>query len=252
MTTNKAMAAKAKKIAAYKELLKIEQDGSFERAYHTQIGRGPLAPLKELERLPDDRCLHLNQVLNNLAAAETFSPDHEEEERRVIRLVLDAGANPNCHHYGDGRMAIFDYFVRHYKYHGALEIAKTAGFVGPENQQVFELLASFSSNKDKSALVKILFDKEMYPYNPEIRQLLQPLYEAEKKKEIQQGAKKTRQIEVPKHIEHGDEAMEFIRTLDDAYARGKNSKLVFGPGSFPRDERGHYKSEKRTVRGRYR
>lgn len=201
MTASKEMAAKAKKIAAYKELLKMAKASS---------GRVDLELILSMERreqkphLVNDqrtRESYLNELLCDLvdrhrvSGAAVKNGKEIEEESRVIQLALTAGANPNCHYpYGIyPSCAIFDAFIRKDKYHGALLVAQNPGFVGPENQRVLELLDSYLHDAYKlefpgkkempyaRELVYVLFSKGMKPYNPKIRKSLQPIYEEEKK-----------------------------------------------------------------------
>ena len=83
-------------------------------------------------------------------------------------------------------------------------MAKTEGFCGPASQGTFEILRDwliFPESRDwpdpcdpaiisavhtqeytnKRELVYTLFSKGIYPYNPKIRQALQPVFEQEQK-----------------------------------------------------------------------
>ena len=188
----KEMAEKAKKIAAYKELLKMAKKGSFRDAFDVDC-LGPILDIENMNnsktsaRQKKERQICLDTVLCNLALRETDLNDAKsvEEERRVIQLVLTAGANPNtCEQFfsSEEPITVFDAFIHENKYYGALEVAKMKGFIGPQNQaKTFESLASCPSSQDKRELVRVLFDKDMKPYNPKIRQSLQAVYEEEKK-----------------------------------------------------------------------
>lgn len=189
---NKEMAEKAKKIAAYKELLKMAKEGSFRDAFDVDC-LGPILDIENMNnsktsaRQKKERQICLDTVLCNLALRETDLNDAKsvEEERRVIQLVLTAGANPNtCEQFfsSEEPITVFDAFIHENKYYGALEVAKMKGFIGPQNQaKTFESLASRPSSQDKRELVRVLFNKDMKPYDPKIRKSLQAVYEEEKK-----------------------------------------------------------------------
>ena len=167
MTTKREMLAKAKKIAAYKELLRIAKEEPFK--YN-------LKPLISKNFSSSDRELLLSRLLDDYATML-----ESDDARHEIRLLLDAGANPNYIHYdndyGGGRMAIFDRFIKEDNYSGAAEIAKTEGFVGPENQaMVFKRLSFYSPCESAGEVVRVLFSKDMKPYNPQTRNYLQNTY----------------------------------------------------------------------------
>ncbi|MBP5344233.1 MAG: hypothetical protein J6Y85_04085, partial [Alphaproteobacteria bacterium] len=170
-----------------------------------------LDPIRSAENSPEDRPRNLNAVLYNLTerkipnTVERPYMDSLEEERRVIQLTLAAGADPNYtpkHPYHD-QPSVFDSFMRHQKYHGALEVAKTEGFVGPAGQVTFEILkdeltfyrrwgrpypgetkeesALYAQRcKDAKELVYVLFAQEIYPYDSNVRKFLEPVYQEEK------------------------------------------------------------------------
>ena len=222
MTTNKAMVAKAEKIAAqreaYKELLTMAKE---QRTESLRIAEGKpsgkqvcdidLTTIIDLDdsernprpvefRVPKSREEYLNEFLCemvdrgnfNMGGACVKNAEEIEKESRVIRLALTAGANPNgWYHRFD--TPIFDAFIEENKFHGALLVAKTPGFHGPERQSVFDSLDSYLQKDYKwefpgkaeipyaRKLVYVLFSKGIKPYNPEIRKSLQPIYEEEKK-----------------------------------------------------------------------
>ncbi|MBE6446050.1 MAG: hypothetical protein E7021_01400 [Alphaproteobacteria bacterium] len=113
-----------------------------------------------------------------------------QKERELIRLILDAGCNPN-------HPILFDDSVARKKIYAALEIAKTDGFVAPKKlNAIFADLADglhFYSQWERSAhfkkqpdltklvmkdlkdLVYILYQKGMYPTNPKVFEKLAPV-----------------------------------------------------------------------------
>lgn len=220
MTTNTAMAAKAKKIAAqreaYKELLTMAKEQRTERL---RIAEGKPSGKQVCDidlntiywmgvKYQNPRLSHDNRTREdffneflcemvdrghfNMGGAPVKDPKEIEKESRVIRLALTAGADPNgWYHRFD--TPIFDAFIEENKFHGALLVAETPGFHGPECQSVFDSLDSYLQKGYKwefpgkaeipyaRKLVYALFSKGIKPYDPKIRKSLQPIYEAEKK-----------------------------------------------------------------------
>ena len=222
MTTNKVMVAKAKKIAAqreaYKELLTMAKE---QRTEELRIAEGKpsgkqvcdidLTTILDLDdsernprpvefRVPKSREEYLNEFLCemvdrgdfNMGGACVKDPKEIEKESRVIRLALTAGADPNGW-YERYETPIFDAFIEENKFHGALLVAETPGFHGPECQSAFGRIDYYLQKDYKwefpgkaeipyaRKLVYALFSKGIKPYDPKIRKSLQVVYEQEKK-----------------------------------------------------------------------
>ena len=76
-------------------------------------------------RTESDRQSALNRTLEGVAQANFPSTvEQMNKERGLVRLILDAGANPNFHSSRYDR-PIFDQFLSQRKSYAALEIAKT-------------------------------------------------------------------------------------------------------------------------------
>ena len=212
MATSKEISAKAQKIRAYKELLKIAKEGSFD-VYFTLnrlYGKGKAIPLNCLDPITHRRNREpaLNETLCLLAQGDpAIDVEHLEKERHIIQLALTAGADPNCSSpYGFPDESILDTFIHKGKAYGALEVAKTDKFVRSKAlDKTFRELAcsldyylvdgllfpDFWDTKeeydlyrhdvaDKIELVYVLFSKGMTPSDPKIFKSLQPLYAEEK------------------------------------------------------------------------
>jgi len=234
-----------KKIRAYKKLFEIAKEGSFD-VYFTLsgfYGKDTAKPLRCLDPIihGKDRQLALNETLCRLAKGDPArSMERLEEERRIIQLVLTAGADPNCSsHYGMPDESILQSFMSYKKTYGALEVAKADSFMRPKtldntfNELVYSLDYYLQDGQlfpdfwdtaeeyalykrdvaDKIKLVCVLFDKGMYPSDPKVRQLLQPIYEEEQKRiqanasnQMKKGKATQKQIVLPdtkisKHIQ---------------------------------------------------
>ena len=220
MTTNKAMAAKAKKIAAqkaaYKELLTMAKEQRTERLRIAEgkpsgkqvcdIGLDTIYWMGEKYQNPrlshDNRtredffneflCEMVDRGHFGMGGAPVKNASEIEKESRVIQLALTAGADPNgWYHRFD--TPIFDAFIEENKFHGALLVAETPGFHGPEHQSAFGRIDYYLQKDYKREfpgkaeipyarkLVYALFSKGIKPYDPKVRKSLQPIYEAEKK-----------------------------------------------------------------------
>ncbi len=214
MAKAKKITAEARKIKAYKELLKIAKEGSFDVHFTLNglYGKGKTLPLNCLDPITHrrNRQLALNETLCRLAQGNPAnSIARLEEEKRIIQLVLAAGANPNCSSpYGMPDESVLNSFIYYKKAYGALEVAKADSFVRPKTlDRTFNALAcsldyyledgqlfpnfwdteeEYNLYKhdvaDKIELVYVLFDKGMEPDNPQLRKSLQPLYEEEKER----------------------------------------------------------------------
>ena len=216
----KAIAAKAEKIAAqreaYKELLTMAKE---QRTEELRIAEGKPSGKQVCDidldtiywmgvKYQNPRLSHDNRTREdffneflcemvdrgdfNMGGACVKDPKEIEKESRVIRLALTAGANPNGW-YENFETPIFDAFIEENKFHGALLVAETPGFYGPECQSVFDSLDSYLQKDYKwefpgkaeipyaRKLVYALFSKGIKPYDPKIRKSLQVVYEQEKK-----------------------------------------------------------------------
>ncbi len=183
MTTNKAISAKAKKIAAYKELLRIAKQEALDKkgqvAPNDQgmvgivlaLDKGWLGPILALDKMRQDMkrqgvknthrlendfwnlqmCNFIKRERDEMGVLIVNNAEKIKQERRVIQLALTAGADPNCQYPYDtfASYAIFDAFIDKHKYHGASLVAQAPGFVGPENQDVFKSLDSYLRNGHK-------------------------------------------------------------------------------------------------------
>ena len=141
----------------------------------------------------------LNSTLERLVSANfPDTVDQINKEKGLVRLILDAGANPNFYSYFY-KKPLFDQFLSERKSYAALEIAKTDGFTYPQNpDRTFEKLAESlafylewktpypGETKEESAihaqncadrkdLVHLLFQKGFYPHNSAIFEKLVPV-----------------------------------------------------------------------------
>ena len=145
------MTDKIKEAEAFTKLMQVAKDGSltlytYENDYH-KGGRNRIVGwqnglLYSHFRTQYDRQCRLNETLERLVEVNfPNSVEQMNKERGLARLVLDAGANPNFYSHSY-KSTIFDQFLSKRKSHIALEIAKTDGFLGPENtEQAFDVLA---------------------------------------------------------------------------------------------------------------
>ncbi len=266
MAGDEIMSAKAKKLVAqreaYRDLMKMKD------YFHLCYGE---TRQEELDK-------SLMEFATKGAPVSPANIGLIDKQNRITRLMIEAGANPNIERMGLLRPeSVFETFMQFgdLKPHCALEIAKADNFKRPATlDNVFlrledlleqhikygktfwddsqETIDEFEHRKKLCSygqtLVYTLFEKGMKPKDARVLKNLQPIYDAEKQRLVQEGAKKRGHIDVPKHIEHGDEAREFIGKLERAYADSKNSKLYFGPGSFPRDSGAHQKVRKNATR----
>ena len=201
-----------KKIQAFKKLMKIVKKGSFELYttskdnYH-QISRSwPVDWYKDLGngcfKTEQDKQRALDDTLACLVTVDfPSSVEQLKKEKRLARLILDAGADPNkFSSLYSGR--IYDIFLMKRKAHIALEIAQTEGFIGPENpEQNFnhllnglkfylhwkkpfpgqgleskEQIAVYAQDcEDQKELVYTLFQKGMYPRDKKVFEKLVPI-----------------------------------------------------------------------------
>ena len=189
---------KAQKIEAFKELLKISNTHSFD-VYETSgnPAYGYRAwPVKWDERLyqsyktPEDKQKALNETLMKLTCGDFPETIEEmEQERKVIRLTLLAGANPNCSDSYHG--SVFESFWYSEKGYGLSELVKDDRFESPVKLQEFyerfdwkpiycddsnkEMLLKKQENENRADVIYTLFQKGMYPTNQKIFEKLAPV-----------------------------------------------------------------------------
>ena len=253
---------KRKKIEAYRDLMKMKD------YFHLCYGE---TRQEELDKSLMD--FGVNGIPVSLLNVNLV-----DKQNRITRLMIEAGANPNVERMGLFHPeSVFETFMQfgNLKPHCALEIAKADGFKRPRTldniflrltglleQQIkygktfwddyHETVDAFELRKKLCSygqtLVYTLFEKGMKPKDPEVLKSLQPIYVAEKERQMQENLKKIGKIAIPKKIKYGDAAMKLIKKLDQAYANSRNSQLVFGPGSFPRDEGRGQKTGKKVTR----
>ena len=192
------MTNKAKQIEAFKELLKISYDRSFD-VYETSGNPtyGYRAwPVNWAEKIhhsyktPEDKQKALNETLMNLTQGDfPETMEQMEKERKAIRLTLLAGANPN---YSDSyHGSVFDSFWYSKKGYGLAELLKDDRFESPVKLQEFyerfdwkplycgdfdeELLLKKKENENRADVIYTLFQKGMYPTNPKVFEKLLPV-----------------------------------------------------------------------------
>ena len=180
------MTNKAKQIQAFKELLKISKACSFDvyetsgnptygyRAWEVEWDKELCGKYKT----PEDKQRALNETLMRLTRGNfPKTIEQMDQERKVIRLTLLAGANPN---YSDSHHgSVFDSFWYSKKGYGLLELVKDDRFETPVKLQEFyetfgtlpfdfmasdaEFLRNKKENKNRTDLIYSLFQKGMYP-----------------------------------------------------------------------------------------
>lgn len=192
------MTKEDKRIVAFKKLLKLAKNGSFDiwetsgdiygsRAWETDCFK----PLRELDCSEEKtRQQALDETLMNLTYGDfPKTSKRMEEERKVIHLTLLAGANPNYYRYHLG--SVFNSFWNSKKGYGLLELLKDDRFEPPRELQDFyesfrwqPVLCSFSNeefllcrqeNRNRADLIYTLFQKGMYPTNPKVFEKLEPI-----------------------------------------------------------------------------
>ena len=202
------MLKKEEKKTAFQTLMKVAIGGSISlHAYKEDIYKGgrrwPVDWAANLTcshfRTETDRQFALNHTLERLVCVDfPSSVKQMNKEKRLARLVLRAGADPNFHS-SLYDMAIFDQFLIQRKSHIALEIAKTDGFIGPQNSEkafyvLSDTLAFYLNWKqpypgnteeetglhmqncaDRKDLVYLLFQKGLYPRNETVFEKLVPI-----------------------------------------------------------------------------
>ena len=139
---------KVKKITAYKELLEKARDHSY--ALYAYYHKG--AKYRQVDwqfpllyKISDDT---LKEVLERLTWADfPATLETAEKEAEVVRLVLEAGGNPNQMNYDD---SVFVCFMDKNRVGAALEIAKRPNFQfprGEENKILGALASNVGTNK---------------------------------------------------------------------------------------------------------
>ena len=192
------MVSKKTQEIAFQKLLKLAKDGSFDiyetsgdiygsRAWEVDCFKS----LRELDCSKEKtRQQALDETLMNLTRGD-FPETRErmEQERKVIHLTLLAGADPN--YSGSYLGSIFDSFSRSNKAYGLLELAQDNRFESPKKlqefyEEIYQLLPAFigfsdketlfgQEKKNRADLIYTLFQKGMYPTNPEIFKKLTPI-----------------------------------------------------------------------------
>lgn len=192
------MTNKAKQIEAFKELLKISYDRSFD-VYETSgnptygYRAWPVEWNKELcakYETPEDKQKALDETLMRLTRGDfPKTMKQMEKERKVIRLTLLAGANPN---YVDSyHGSVFESFWYSKKGYGLAELLKDDRFASPTKLQEFyerfdwkpiyccdsdeEMLLKKKENENRADVIYTLFQKGMYPTNQKIFEKLTPV-----------------------------------------------------------------------------
>ena len=207
MTTDKKT-----RILAFKKLMEISQKGSIELYGTTEadiysdarswpvrwdkdLGNGHSKNEQERQRALDDTLACLVTV------DSPSSLEQLKKEKRLARLILDAGADANRYYRFHNRN-IFDDFLLQGKPHIALEVAKTDGFMGPGRPfRIFNHLmdklefylqwekpfpgsgwenkgqvALYAQNcEDQKELVYLLFQKGIYPRDAHVFEKLSPI-----------------------------------------------------------------------------
>ena len=202
------MTEKEKKIRAFKELIRLAKAPTFD--LHTRIYEGgknwPERWYSALEKAPfkskRKQQEALDKTLEKLTRGDLPSSRKQmEREKNLIRLVLDAGANPNTlAHFCN----VFYLFSKRGKFYGALEVAKTKGFSPRLLEESFKFLTkSIYSDEDtlqlntKKELLHLLFEQENFPQDKKMFEKLVPVvleqepdfFERKKKEKINQLSK---------------------------------------------------------------
>ena len=192
----------SQKITAFKELLKIAEEGSFD-VYETSGGSiygeraWPVECLRPLCDLIDSKTMTrqkaLDETLLNLTRGDLpKTVKCMEKEKKVIHLLLVAGANPNyAKYYSDGLSSVFDSFRYRGKTYGMLELVQDKRFESPQKLQEFynnfhwgphyaglsdeEYALNQQENQNREDLIYTLFQKNMYPTNPKVFEKLSPV-----------------------------------------------------------------------------
>lgn len=193
------------KINAFKKLIKIAKTGSF-KLYETSKDccskiayTYPVNWSFFLKRGCFESKMRqqvLDMTLEYLSEADLpDSVKQMQQERKLVRLILEAGGNPN--YYGlMHRRKVFDTFLLKGQSHIALEIAKSEEFTGPENiESIFGvLIKSLDENSGKDSKVTkkestlnvqkysvleelgyTLFQQGVYPRDKEVFERLAPI-----------------------------------------------------------------------------
>ena len=185
------MTNKAKKIEAFKELLKISRSCSFDvyeisgdPAYGYRAW--PVEWDKELRgkyKTPEDKQKALDETLMRLTRGNfPKTAKQMEQERKIIQLTLLAGANPN--YFDSYHGSVFDSFWFSRKGYGLLEVVKDDRFKSPVKLQEFyenfctspifytasdeEFLLNKKENENRVDVIYTLFQKGMYPQRKEV------------------------------------------------------------------------------------
>ncbi len=192
----------SKKITAFKELLKIAEEGSFDlyetygdNIYGTRAW--PVECFKHLWELKRSKKMTRQEALDKTLMRLTRGDlpktvQGMEKEKKVIHLTLLAGANPNTFDsYSNGRVSAFQSFWNSRKVYGLLELVQDNRFEPPNELQEFyenfywePLYCSFSDeeyalnkqkNQNRDDLIYALFQRNMFPTNLNVFKELEPV-----------------------------------------------------------------------------
>ena len=209
----------SQKIQAFKKLLKIAEEGSFD-LYATSgdiYGERswPVDCFKPLQELKYSKSKTRQQALDETLMKLTWgdfptTAPKMKKQQEIIHLTLKAGANPNYADWCSG--SVFDAFWNpnkgDLKGFGLLEVVKDERFLPPKKLQEFyenfswypvyyfskeEVALGRQENAHRSDLIYTLFRKNMYPTDFKIFKKLSavvlekdPQFFDKKKKEMQQ------------------------------------------------------------------
>ena len=231
------MTDKDRQKQAFQLLMKVATNGSIPlHAYKEDFYKGgrhwPLDWEDNLIyghfRSSADRQSALNRTLERLICADFPSSVRQmNKERRLIHLILSAGANQNFQSSLYDK-PVFDQFLLQRKSYAALEIAKADGFKEPQDpEKAFYILSDSltfylnwkrpypGNTKEESALnlqncidrknlVYLLFQRGLYPRNETIFETLVPIVQEKDpdffKKKKQQIATQIQRAQTPLEI----------------------------------------------------
>ncbi len=171
---------KAKKINAFKELVKLAKNRSVKLYMYANDfwgeRRGRTFPIEwggtwELGHLEDEQDYQkaLERIWECILDADPAgSVTQMQNEKKLVRLLLEAGANPNYYSRAYGQ-EIFDLFSRN-KAYIALEIAKAEGFKKSKNlTETFKMLADIQNSFKQGKAPYSCNNKEEAQLNAQIR-----------------------------------------------------------------------------------
>ncbi len=189
---------KRKKTQSFKKLLDAAVNSPLQLYFTREGGVRKVLPWAEffyfrnLKKRDEQQDALFESAVIILLADYPKTVEQMQKESELIRLILDAGCNPNY-------PILFEDSVARKKIYAALEIAKTDGFVAPKKlNTIFADLADglcFHSQWERSAylnlkkqsdltkqvmkdlkdLVYILYQKGIYPTNQKLFEKLLPV-----------------------------------------------------------------------------